>query len=295
MLSLLRMRLHHTIGLWSTSGGEIESKQAGSVGSERVTNGVMAQAIPLKRIGSATSIVYACAIAHQLAANPHQSAAIATQLADSLRLDLASSLEPFLQDIMVEATTAGFIDFKVGDRAIASWLNLLLTALPQQPLPMPPMGDKRQQLLQASALFEVQHAHARCCSLLHLAHCEGLIVLEPLETPHAWRISSPAALPWLTSADQLCVQHPADRALLVQLVDTYDYVDQPQQHTQASVLRSAQALAQTFQTFHRVHPLFAGVEDASLTEVRLGLLMITQRVLALLLQEGLDICPAVSL
>ncbi|MBW4690779.1 MAG: hypothetical protein KME27_03330 [Lyngbya sp. HA4199-MV5] len=293
------MRLHHTIGVWKTSEAAIAVKQAASDRNESVTESLIAHTVPIKRVGKATTLLYASAIAHQLAAPPDQAATIAAQLVDTLKQDLANHPALSEQGIAVHATAAGFIHFEVGDRAIAAWLDLLLTnALPQPSLPTAPVSKiERQLMLKTPALFEVQHAHARCCSLLRLAHDEAFIHLELAASPKNWWFVNPSPLLWLTSSHQLYFQHFVDRALLTQLFDAYDQLSAPfQRQTQASVLRSAQTVAHAFQAFHRAHPLWERVqEDSAMTLARLGLLMITQRVLHLLLRDGLKTDPMVEL
>lgn len=286
MLSLLRMRLYQAVCRWSAST------------EARGVSVSAAQAIPLKRFGKAIPLVYTCAIAHRLAFQPHHADTIAAQLVDML-LQASPGGIAVLPGVSVQATGPGFIRFEVGDRAIAAWLDqLLVNALPQRTLPSASMVVREQQImLHSAAIFEAQYAHARCCSLLRLAHHEGLIRLERLEeSPFYWRFSSHTPFPWLTSAAQLSLNHSADRCLLVQLVEALDRVyDLPQKRTIAALARSAHAVAQAFQTFHRVHPLWEQTEQTLVLTAHLGLLMATQRVLFLLLADELHLRPAIEL
>ncbi|MBW4470096.1 MAG: hypothetical protein KME45_06790 [Stenomitos rutilans HA7619-LM2] len=305
MLSLLRIRLHHAIDLWKASQAVTTANDASSTCKEHGASALTAQAIPIKRVGNATSLRYACAIAHQLATSPDQASTIAAQLVDTLRHALAkdpdaSFQEALFQEIGIDATATGFIQFEVGDRAIATWLNLRLAhAQPLPPLPTIPLGEaERQRMLQSPAVFDAQHAHARCCSLLRLAHYEALIHLDRLAaSPQDWQFRSPATVPWLKHTEELNVLYPVDRALIAQLLDAHDHLfDASRPRTQSSVLRSTQLVAHAFQAFHRAYPLYGGrPEDAAIVVVRLGLLMITQRVLHLLLHDGLKLYPAAEL
>jgi hypothetical protein len=280
------MSLYQALCRWSAS----TEAMGGSVPA--------AQAIPLKRFGKTTPLVYTCAIAHRLALQSQHAAAIAAQLVDLL-LQASPDDVAVPPGVSVQATGAGLIHFEVGDRAIAAWLDqLLVNALPQRTLPSAPLAvSERQTMLHSAAIFEAQYAHARCSSLLRLAHHEGLIRLERLEeSPFYWRFSSPIPFPWLTSAAQLSLHHSADRYLLVQLFEALDRVDDPsQKRTIATLARSAQAVSQAFQTFHRVHPLWDQTEQKPVLTAQLGLLMATQRVLFLLLADGLHLCPAIEL
>ena len=60
-------------------------------------------------------------------------------------------------------------------------------------------------------LFAIQYAHARCCSLVLLAHREGLIKLrEPLsDVSLAFRnVVSRQQIPWLNCDEKLRLNHP---------------------------------------------------------------------------------------
>ena len=255
------------------------------------------RAIPLKRARKAIPFVYVCAIAHRLATPSQSAALIAAQLVDTLLQPLPIPEEGSLSDIVVQATATGLLQFELSDRAIAAWLDrLLANVLPQQSC-VPLAAMERQMLLPTAAIFEVQYAHARCCSLLRLAHSEGLIMLNTLDNaPLVWRVVKPPSVPWLTSTAQLCLNHPVDRKLLGYLVEALDCLsDEPIRRTQQS-LRSAQAIAQAMQAFHRAHPLWrkTGTEPNLLVS-QLGLLLATQRILYALLTDGLDLHPVVEL
>ena len=270
---------------------------SGGTKPKRLYNVLPPQAIPLKQTGKAMSLVYTAAIAHQLATQPHHAATIAAQLVDTL---LHDDLEPLPQGVTPQATAVGLIHFEVGNRAIATWLDQLLTnTLPPQTIQLAPSTKReRQILLQSAAIFEAQYAHARCCSLLRLAHREALIQLEGLvESPIDWRFDRTVTFHWLTAAGQLTLNHAADRCLLVQLFEALDCLSDSSPHpTPRSLARSAQAVSHAFQGFHRTHPLWRQAEDIStLVTAQLGLLMATQRVLYWLLADGLGVCPAIEL
>ncbi|MBD2036053.1 hypothetical protein H6F76_13595 [Leptolyngbya sp. FACHB-321] len=255
------------------------------------------RAIPFKRASKAIPFIYVCAIAHRLATPSQPAALIAAQLVDALLQPLHIPEEDSLSGIVVQPTATGLLQFELSDRAIASWLDRLLTkALPQQPC-MPFTSVERQMLLPTTAIFEVQYAHARCCSLLRLAHSEGLITLDRLDVaPLAWRVVNPPSVPWLTSTAQLCLNHPVDRRLLGYLVEALDCLSNESPHRVQQSLRSAQAIAQAMQAFHRVHPLWRKTgTELNLVVSQLGLLLATQRILYALLADGLGLPPVVEL
>ena len=70
-------------------------------------------------------------------------------------------------------------------------------------------------------LFAVQYAHARCCSLVLLAHREGLIKLRepvPNTSPAFWSVISPNPLPWLNCDGTLRLNYPDERRLIGELI-----------------------------------------------------------------------------
>jgi len=264
---------------------------------EQSTLAQTVQAISIKRARKAIPFVYVCAIAHQLATPSQSAALIATQLVDMLLQPLPMPEEGSLSDITVQATATGLLKFELSDRAIAAWLDRLLAKALPQDLCVPLTSMERQMVLPTAATFEVQYAHARCCSLLRLAHSEGLITLDRLDAaPLVWCVINPPSIPWLTSTAQLCLNHPADRRLLGYLVEALDCLSNESPHRTQQSLRSAQAIAQAMQAFHRVHPLWrkTGTEP-NLVVAQLGLLLATQRILYALLADGLDLHPVVEL
>lgn len=295
MLSLLRMRLHQAVDCQSAFTAVAAAEAVPITPLEGSSVERIVQVIPIKRV-STRSFVYVCAIAHRLATPSQPVPMIAAGLVNTMQAH-SDSLS-VLSGIVVQATATGWLQFELGDRAIATWLDLLLAnALPSPCLPI--AATEPQVRLPAAAIFAVQYAHARCCSLLRLAHREALITLDRLnEAPFYWRVASPPSIPWLTSTDQLCLDHPADRSLLGHLVEALDRLsDDSPQRTQR-ILRSAQAIAQAMQVCHRLHPLWRKTgrtgANRDLVVAQLGLLIATQRILHFLLWDGLHLCPAVE-
>ena len=297
MLSLLRMRLYHAIAHWSAGPNAIEVGVEASAELKRTSCALAAQAIPLKQTGKATSLIYTSPIAYRLATQPHQATTIAAQVVTALR-QASDDDQTLPQGITVQAV-AGLIHFEVGDRAIAAWLEQCLTSmLPPQRLTLVPMVEReRQILLQSAAVFEAHYAHARCCSLLRLAHHEKLIRLEKLEqAPFYWQFDSTMSPRWFIATD-FVLNHHAARCLILRLFEAFDWISDPsaQRTTVAAMVRSAQTVSQAFQVFHRTHPLWQHENESALVLAQLGLLMATQRILYRLLTDGLHLAPAVEL
>jgi hypothetical protein len=254
----------------------------------------------LKRITCSTPIIYSSAIAHQLAAYTAQPAiAWARELAAELPTCIAEEgfgLEPivwlkdWLAGVRVAPTSTGLLHFYLDNRAIAAWLTFL-----QQPSSLQGLSNAATSRLEVhippQVLFQVQYAHARCCSLLQLANREQIIELEAVQPTAAqtWQMTVPAAIPWLSAAEQFCLHHPSTWGLIGSLLDSLDTLSKRQTRQPSRIVRQAADVSQAFETFYRNHPLLGGCPPLSLQQIHtcLGLLLATQRVLFLLLETGL--------
>ncbi len=148
-------------------------------------------------------------------------------------------------------------------------------------------------------LFTAQYAHARCYSLLRLAHQEGLIKLwqegqqeNYNESLHSSNPYSPS-IPWL-DGDRIRLTHPASGRLIAELVRV---VDQFECHGSVKWETAALTLSQAFESFWSHCRIFGEVKTTSpeLAQARLGLVMATQSVLRFLLEEKLGISAVMEL
>jgi hypothetical protein len=141
-------------------------------------------------------------------------------------------------------------------------------------------------------LFPVQYAHARCCSLVLLAHREGLIKLRepvPNSSPSFWSIISPNPIPWLNSDGRLRLNHPDESRLIAELVEVVDNIECPDVRGSVKWEKAAVNLSQAFENFWCNCRIWGEVKIISpeLAQARLGLLMATQSVLRFVLEENL--------
>ncbi|MEB3181667.1 MAG: DALR anticodon-binding domain-containing protein, partial [Nostocaceae cyanobacterium] len=173
--------------------------------------------------------------------------------------------------------------------------------MPNPPCPMPhaPFPMPHAQSPMPHAPFPIQYAHARCCSLLRLAHREGLITLEPEPDNNLFpeRIIAPNPLPWLDSDGQLCLVHPAENRLIDKLVQVIDdlYCGSPQQRVNWE--KTALDLSAAFGNFWADCRIWGELKGncKNLAQARLGLIMVTQSVFRLLLQDCLGVEAALEL
>ncbi|WP_228061403.1 DALR anticodon-binding domain-containing protein [[Phormidium] sp. LEGE 05292] len=145
---------------------------------------------------------------------------------------------------------------------------------PQSPIPS------------SQSLFSVQYAHARCCSLLRLAQADG-----------KWGAIAPDAIPWLNEMGQLRLTHPAERSLISQLFSALDAMYCPASSKNPNWEKLAQGISLSWEKFYRQCRLWGEVktETPELAQARLGLLMATQTMLQLLLEEYLGISAPLEL
>ena len=255
----------------------MDSLETVRVAFENLVQSQLPQALLVKRVRNLTQIIHVSPIVHLLANQTQLPVAIVAahlvpilqqQLQQSqLFLGLPLSLEA-QSTLKVQAIHSGLIEFEFSDQTIALWLKQLLASKPT------PQFSKPYLEVQSEAVFAVQHSHARCCSLLRLAHSEKLILLQALESESiGWQFSqslnglSPDLLP-LT---------PADRQLLSSLFGLWAALSQPiEQPTKLLV-----AASQSFRQFHPDVQLF----DRGSGQTQWLLLMAIQRIIYLVLEK----------
>lgn len=259
-----------------------------------------------KRVKFVTKITYSSAIAHRLAAQCQLPvAAIAVdvtnvlhQLLQEQKLDSLNHLLPLplptqaFQYLQVQATPTGLIQIDWTDAAIAQWLDFLIQPCSDLPATLTAQSETLpdekalikqppEPALDHPSSFALQHAHARCCSLLRLAHHQGMIALNrPTDHPVLWQFLQPRAVPWLTASAQLQLTDAVDRSLISHLLTAFEASLSPlSQSSQNLILRVAAELSQAFDQCHRRHQLWATRQNSEGTIAYLGLLLATQRVL----------------
>lgn len=199
-------------------------------------------------------------------------------------------------DFTVQVVPPGWIHLELTEKAIAAWLQRLHSSPPRlSNLSLEhrlPRGD-------TSHLFAVQYAHARCCSLVYLAHREKLMIVrvEPNTSSAVFRAIDPDPIPWL-NGDQIRFCLPAERALITQLLGLLDDLYCPgKEGKKIDWEKAALNLSQTFQNFYSSSRIWGEVkiQTLHLAQARLGLVMATQPILRLLLQDRLGVFAPLEL
>lgn len=245
--------------------------------------------IPVNQIKNCYPVKYGSAIALKLTHFLDQSPLdIADRIVGSLEnLDPAvSSLGGICpQDFTIKIIPPGMIEFTFTDQAIATWLE----QISQNLFPIPVI---EKNLEVTPNLFSVQYSHARCCSLLRLAHREKMITLKgseatPGQTFPAFQITEP--IPWLTDRGKLRFIAQSEYQLLTKIVEVVDHLESsfhPQRWE-----KIAYQFSETFQQFYSQCQIWGEVKrhTPELAQARLGLVLITRSLLHFLLQEKLGV------
>ncbi len=289
--------------------------------------------IPLNRLSNTTTVLYRSAIALKLAPLWQLPALdIAHQLADCLTTISQATSSQLCLDFLVEVGFSGWIHFQLSDQSLANWLQQLIQIPPllsdwqdnlllglqtkgmlgegikkiknrsseQLEIAHPVQSAKRLQ--NPSHLFRVQYAHARCCSLLRLAHRQGLLQLSDSDcNARNWQCLEPSPIPWLNDdpdvkfgSGGLRLEHWAERGLIHQILEGCDQISLLDS---VSGLKLAHALSQAFETFYSSCRIWGEVKTQTpqLAQARLGLVGVTQRLLRSLLEDQLGEAAPIEL
>jgi len=285
----------------------INSKMAAVPGLSGVE--ITPEAIPLKRLPDYSQIIYRSAIAFKLASSQSAILELAHQIMASLplrndkdlsqpfavkTLQLPLSLPPkirkepeFSLNFQVELVSPGLLEFRLTDSSLADWLQNLISANSVK-LPNNPTKNTLN-------CFSVQYAHARCCSILALAHQQGLIILKD------GQLIQPYPIPWLQDEPgathqprRLCLVHPAEKRLIAIVLDI---LEDKENLEQQRGLKLALALSQAWEEFFKHCRIWGEVKTQTpkLAQARLGLVAVTQGLLRSLLKDCLGVSAPVEL
>ena len=247
------------------------------------------KSLTLKRIQQQQRVLYASAIALQL-----------SSVLKLPAIDIAHALAELVchqtdgQDFTVQVVPPGWIYLELTESYLAAWLQHLTQAPPElEPRELERKSNPKSKI--ELSLFAVQYAHARCCSLLQLAHREELISLKLTDSAHSsalWLAVTPLPILWLNGEQKLCLCHSGEWGLINQLWAILDELYCPNPSRQPpNWHKAALSLSQAFQTFYSYCRIWGEVKSQNLplAQARLGLVLITQSVLRLLLESKLGV------
>lgn len=301
--------------------------------SADLSSGILTfETIPLHRLPDDTHIIYRSAIAFQLASilqlpaldiaqqlmnflptkdeqlNPEDLSLSAVKMLHNSLPSLTTEQDfqqEFELNLTVEVACPGWIEFRFSEQSLATWLQKLI----QIPVNSQLRDASAFKLKESSGCsnntknyFPLQYAHARCCSLLRLAHREGLITLQDLDfETQGWQLVEPYPIPWLddqqeidTAQARLRLVHPKERSLISQLLNVSDAISNP---SKLHSVKLASALSKEFEQFYKNCRIWGEVKTQTpqLAQARLGLVAVTQGLLRSLLQDYLGIIAPVEL
>ncbi len=238
---------------------------------------------PLNRSKDSARVLYVSAIALKLAKSWQQTP-------QTIAAQLAETLEPLCYpDFAVKVAPAGIIELELTDAGLAVWLQRLA----QTNLPVP---ESRilSTVVSADRLFPIQYSHARCCSLLRMAHRDRIIAIaqpDVATAPPIWSLESPNPIPWIDEGDRLRLVHPAERSLISQLLTVLDNLypnfDVKKIEKPVNYFKLANSLSEAFQIFYSQCRIWGEVktEQPKLAQARLGLILASQSLLRSMLEN----------
>lgn len=196
-------------------------------------------------------------------------------------------------DMTVYVEPPGWIYFTLTDRGVATWLQRLVE--------FADWGDRTPMSLTQSNdwgivpksidSFQILYSYTRCCSQLRLGAQKHLIQLHEADSTSSGQILHPQPVPWLTTAQVLRCQHPAERHLISQILEIMDSLSTTQTSPKR-LWQRAQALSQAFYWFHASWQMMGEEKpDRGLAQARLGLIFICRNLLRSLLQQLQIVAP----
>ncbi|MBF2088108.1 MAG: hypothetical protein IGR80_15010 [Synechococcales cyanobacterium K44_A2020_017] len=270
--------------------------------------------VPLRREKNSLSLVYGSAIALKHAPHGHLSARdLAQHLTEQWSLRCSHPVPPPVEvrsAVTLRYTETGWLMLHLCDRALSSWINLAIHHLADG-YPTPPlMPTAEKNLTLGDRLWPIQHGHARCQTLRTLMDEMDRLSDRPTHSHHtknhfALHESTLKLSGWdVQAADPLSLD-PVEKALLYELVEVVDHLAEglAQWHLnpdrssqmQTSWLKLALGLCDRLQQVDRHSHLFDPHQTAITHRQRQRLLLLTQLILAWILQTGFGQVPAAEL
>jgi arginyl-tRNA synthetase len=252
---------------------------------ELKTPSIKDKKIPLYKGRDTNRILYISGVAQQLSKSHN---CTAMEIAGVIVSHLLATSGDVL---IVKIVPPGWIHFELTHSYLAAWLqNFVIESVDENE-----DIEIRENADQYSAsLFAIQYAHARCCSLLLLAHREGLIKLRE---PAIQSLVSPDFIPWLNNNNQLRLHHQTEMCLITELVQVLDDLLCSDDSKGMNWEKIARKLSQAFENFWCHCRIWGEVKISApeLAQARLGLVMATGRLLRFLLVKKLGILAPLEL
>ncbi|TAE60801.1 MAG: anticodon-binding protein [Nostocales cyanobacterium] len=256
--------------------------------------------VPLYQDTDVRKILYISSVALQLSGGD-------SSKSTSLVRDIASGLSADFSELFsVKVVAPAWIHIELTDPTLAAWLNFLIdkngyfqefsSRNQVTNINITEFEPQESGLKNINSYFQIQYAHARCCSLLRLAGREGLMKIVQ-EGTNNLRILSHETIPWLNCDQKLRFYQPEELCLLGLLVKTVDNLVFPDAHGMVNWKTEALKLSAAWESFWCSCRIWGDVKNNSLelAQARLGLLMVTQLVLKSVLENRLGVLAPMEL
>jgi hypothetical protein len=213
--------------------------------------------------------------------------------------------------------SSGYVQIQFSDRAIAQWLSAILNPAFLESCCF--SSNKTHfpscKLLNSdpynNAFFPIQHAHARCCSLLRQVEPTGILKQENTKEASRtdWQWLKPELIDWLNEEHRPRISHQSELELIFQIFVVLDTLwwesTQCDTISSSQILPSVIKLADRFQRMHQAIQIWGllGSQDLELKArpsqecypVHLALIAVTQRLLNWSLCQKMGVAPLFEL
>lgn len=262
--------------------------------NDRGITGIESRKVPLYQGGYNQKILYISGMAMGISKSQNLPA-----------MEIAQAMAGHLSDnsdglFSVKVIPPGWIYIELVDSTLAAWLQNLIVFSENGDLinnfldyQLPVTNHQSQISLHSLTIFKIQYAHSRCCSLLRLAEKDGLIVLDRIGTKSYFSVKP---IPLLNGDQKLLLNHADEMLLMHQLVKLVDDLV----CTHSSSLNwetAAEKLSQAFEKFWGSCRIWGEVkiQTPELAQARLGLLVATQLVFRVVLEDKLGVVAPIEL
>lgn len=198
-------------------------------------------------------------------------------------IDLSNKLKIWAElDLQVNISDYGWLEFTIGDRLLINWLQ----QLPNITFPLYHDLSTKNQLD-----FELYYTHARCCSILRLAHRDKLIELKTLDfNESGWLWHQPELIPY----DCGCLKLEFEKKLIHHLSIIVDGI---YEQKEPNWLKTAYDFSKVILDFEGNCRIFGDLKRdyLKLSQVRLGLIALAQFYLRWILEKKLKAIAPIEL
>ncbi|WP_016951114.1 DALR anticodon-binding domain-containing protein [Anabaena sp. PCC 7108] len=242
--------------------------------------------IPLHQGGDHEKILYISSLALRLSTSDNSKAM-------EIAWEIAAYLSANCGEIFrVKIVPPAWVCIELTHPTLADWLHSITV----ESTGLKSVKSSYQTQHTDKLVFTIQYTHARCCSLLRLAHREGLIELVD-ESMNFRYFQSAQSIPWLDHDQKLRFHQPDEFRLIHQLIKLVDDLVYPDAMSVVNWEKAGLKLSQAFDNFWCNCRIWGEVKinSLALAQARLGLLIATKLVLKSVLEAKLGVFAPLEL